>query len=83
MRRRYVISWLACVVVMLVVLRLTRDSRWGLDVELAVIAASIGVGGAVAKRRNQAKGNLKGVVELDRRLWGRGCCIVGIAEKHG
>jgi hypothetical protein len=40
---------------MLVVLRLTRDMSWGLDIELAVIAASIGVVGAAAKRRNQEK----------------------------
>jgi hypothetical protein len=53
--KRYAISWLACLVIMLVVLRLTRGWSWGLDIELAVIAASIGVGGAAAKRRNQAK----------------------------
>jgi hypothetical protein len=55
MRTRYVTSWLACVVVMIVGLRLTRDYSWTLDGELAVIAATIGVGGTALKRRNQMK----------------------------
>jgi hypothetical protein len=36
-------------------LRLTREWGWGLDLELAVIAASISIGGAAAKKRNQGK----------------------------
>jgi hypothetical protein len=55
MKWRYAISWLTCLFIMLVVLRLTRDWSWGLDLELAVIAASISIGGAAAKKRNQAK----------------------------
>jgi hypothetical protein len=47
--------WVIAFTVMTTVLRLTGGASWGLDVELAVIAASISVVGTAAKKRNQQK----------------------------
>jgi hypothetical protein len=52
--RRDAVSWLVIFTIMVLALHWTRDYSWGIDIEVAVIGASIGVSGAAATRRNRA-----------------------------